>query len=197
VCLLLPSKHKDMPFFMETTDRVLVHHLVFEKIISEKTIEQRLDALGAELSVRFSELNPLFIPVLNGAFIFAADLERRFTGHCETAFVKLSSYEGDRSSGQVQTVIGLQQDLKNRHLIVVEDIVDTGRTLHHFLETLHAQSPASISVAAFLRKPEAEEFHVPVEYLGFDIPNRFVVGYGLDYNGHGRNLPGVYGLVED
>ncbi|MDX2134935.1 MAG: hypoxanthine phosphoribosyltransferase [Saprospiraceae bacterium] len=186
-----------MTFFMETTDRLLVHGRTFEKILSEESIQTRVDLLGEQISARFADDNPLFMPVLNGAFIFAADLIRRFRGHCQTDFVRLSSYQGDQSGGQVRTVLGIDHDLRGRHLIVVEDIVDTGRTIAHFLETLRTQEPASISVAAFLRKPEAMIVPVPVDYLGFDIPNRFVVGYGLDFDGHGRNLPAVYGMVND
>jgi hypoxanthine phosphoribosyltransferase len=180
----------------QSHNRVELKDKVFEIIISEDTISQRLDQIGDALSARFSELNPLFIPVLNGAFIFSADLVRRFRGHCETTFVKLESYKGLASTGSVITVMGLQQSVTGRHVILVEDIIDTGRTLHFFMDIVRQQNPESLSVATFLRKPEAEIFPVPVNFLGFDIPNRFVVGYGLDYDGLGRNLPGVYGLLD-
>lgn len=180
----------------QPTARVQLKGQVFEIIINEGTISSRLDQIGEALSARFSALNPLFICVLNGAFIFSADLVRRFRGHCETTFVKLESYKGLSSTGEVITVMGLQQSVTGRHVILVEDIIDTGRTLHFFMDIVRQQKPESLSVASFLRKPEAEIFHVPVDFLGFDIPNRFVVGYGLDYDGLGRNLPGVYGLLD-
>lgn len=180
----------------QSTQRVQLKDKVFEVMISEDTINERLNQLGDALSARFSALNPLFIPVLNGAFIFSADLIRRFRGHCETTFVKLESYKGLASTGAVITVMGLQQSVSGRHVILVEDIIDTGRTLHFFMDIVRQQQPESLSVATFLRKPEAEIFPVPVDFLGFDIPNRFVVGYGLDYDGLGRNLPGVYGLLD-
>jgi hypoxanthine phosphoribosyltransferase len=157
---------------------------------------------GARTSARKSAyrksrgLNPLFISILSGAFVFASDLIRAFDGDCEIGFVKLSSYKGTRSSGDVQTVMGLEKDLQGRHIVVVEDIVDTGRTLHFFHHHLQEQGPASITTVAFLRKPLAIEFPVPVEHIGFDIEDKFVVGYGLDYDGLGRNLPGVYQLIE-
>ncbi|MEO6759983.1 MAG: hypoxanthine phosphoribosyltransferase, partial [Saprospiraceae bacterium] len=151
-------------------------------------------ALGAAISQTHGDKNPLFISILSGAFVFAADLIRAFDGACEVGFVKLSSYSGTRSTGDVQTVMGLEKDLRGRHIVVVEDIVDTGRTLHFFLDHLRQQSPASICTVAFLRKPDAAQFPVPVEHVGFEIEDRFVVGYGLDYEGQGRNLPGVFVL---
>jgi hypoxanthine phosphoribosyltransferase len=124
--------------------------------------------------------------------MFASDLIRAFDSHCEIGFVKLKSYEGTRSSGDVQTVMGLDKTLKGRHLVVVEDIVDTGRTLHFFLNYLREQEPASITTVTFLRKPEAAQFPVQVDFVGYDIDDRFVVGYGLDYDGLGRNIAGVW-----
>jgi hypoxanthine phosphoribosyltransferase len=161
-------------------------------LITEEAIQDRVRALGQELTDRYRGKNPLFISILSGAFVFASDLIRAFDSHCEIGFVKLASYSGTRSSGDVQTVMGLDKDLKDRHLVVVEDIVDTGRTLHFFLEHLRAQSPASVSVVTFLRKPDAALFPVPVDQVGFDIEDKFVVGYGLDYDGLGRNLSGIW-----
>lgn len=177
-----------------SSDRIRLHELEFVPFISAAEVQARVVALGEALDAQFAGKNPLFIGVLSGAFIFTADLVRGFRDSCEIAFVKLSSYAGVRSSGQVQSVIGLDKDLRGRHLIVVEDIVDTGRTLHFFLETLYGQQPASLTVVALLRKPAAAEFPVPLDLVGFDIENRFVVGYGLDYEGLGRNLPGIYVL---
>ena len=177
-------------------NQVHIRDLSFQLLFSETMVQERVRALGAALTETHAGLNPLFISILSGAFVFASDLIRVFDGDCEVGFVKLSSYKGTRSSGDVQTVMGLEKDLQGRHLVVVEDIVDTGRTLHFFLNHLQEQEPASITTVAFLRKPHAVEFPVPVEHIGFDIEDKFVVGYGLDYDGLGRNLPGVYQLIE-
>lgn len=179
---------------MQTTDRIQIHDLSFVPLLSEDEVQARVQVLGSSLTERYREKKPLFISILSGAFVFASDLIRAFDSHCEVGFVKLASYSGTRSSGDVQTVMGLDKDLRDRHLVVVEDIVDTGRTLHFFLEHLRAQQPASICTVAFLRKPEAVQFPVTVDLVGFDIEDKFVVGYGLDYEGLGRNLAGVWQL---
>ena len=176
------------------SEPIQIRDLFFVPHIPATEVQARVCALGAVLSQQYAGKNPLFISILSGAFVFAADLIRTFEGSCEVGFVKLASYTGTRSTGDVQTVMGLEKDLRDRHLIVVEDIVDTGRTLHFFLDHLRQQQPASICTVAFLRKPDAAEFPVPVDYVGFDIADRFVVGYGLDYDGWGRNLPGVFVL---
>ncbi|MFN0036251.1 MAG: hypoxanthine phosphoribosyltransferase [Saprospiraceae bacterium] len=179
---------------MQTSDSIQVRDLSFVPLLSEAEVQARVRALGKILTERYGGQTPLFISVLSGAFVFAADLMRAFDGHCEVGFVKLASYAGTRSSGDVQTVMGLDKDLRDRHLVVVEDIVDTGRTLHFFLEHLRAQQPASICTVAFLRKPDAAQFPVPMDLVGFDIEDKFVVGYGLDYDGLGRNLAGIWQL---
>lgn len=179
---------------MQTNDLIRIHDLQFAPLISEEAVQERVAALGQELTQRLYGKKPLFISILSGAFVFAADLIRAFDSHCEIGFVKLASYTGTRSSGDVQTVMGLDKDLKGRHLVVVEDIVDTGRTLHFFLEHLRAQQPASICTVAFLRKPDALQFPVQVDLTGFDIEDKFVVGYGLDYDNLGRNLSGIWQL---
>lgn len=181
-----------METYTSTRDHVQLHDLLFVTLLREEQVQERVQEIGAELSQAYRGKKPLFISILSGAFVFAADLIRAFGGDCEIGFVKLASYSGTRSSGDVQTVMGLEKDLRGRHLIVVEDIVDTGRTLHFFLNHLRAQEPASICTVTFLRKPEAAEFPVHVDHVGFDIDDRFVVGYGLDYDGLGRNLRGIY-----
>jgi len=181
---------------MPTLDHIQIHDLSFVPLISEEAIQDRVCVLGQELTDRYRGKNPLFISILSGAFVFASDLIRAFDSHCEIGFVKLASYTGTRSSGDVQTVMGLDKDLRDRHLVVVEDIVDTGRTLHFFLEHLRAQQPASICTVTCLRKPEAAQFPVPVEFVGFDIGDKFVVGYGLDYDGYGRNYDSIYTLIK-
>lgn len=190
----LEDKMTEFYATMQTSDSTQIHDLSFVPLISEDEIQDRVRALGQELTEQYRGKNPLFISILSGAFVFASDLIRAFDSHCEVGFVKLASYTGTRSSGDVQTVMGLDKDLRGRHLVVVEDIVDTGRTLHFFLEHLRAQEPASICTITVLRKPEAAVFPVPVDYVGFDIEDKFVVGYGLDYDGLGRNLAGIWQL---
>jgi hypoxanthine phosphoribosyltransferase len=175
---------------------VRLHDIAFIPLITPEEVQQRVQELGAELNKRYADSNPLFIGILNGAFVFAADLVRTFEGDCEISFVKLASYSGTRSAGDVRQLLGLDKSVEGRHVVIVEDILDTGRTLHFLANDLLAQNPASISIAAFLRKPSAAQFPVKADFIGFDIEDRFVVGYGLDYDGLGRNLPGVYVLEE-
>ncbi|MBX2893579.1 MAG: hypoxanthine phosphoribosyltransferase [Saprospiraceae bacterium] len=181
---------------MQSSQTVAIHDLTFVPLLSEQQIQTRVGELGAALLARYEGQTPLFISILSGAFVFASDLIRAYDDDCEVGFVKLASYQGTQSSGSIQTVMGLEKQLTGRHVVVVEDIVDTGRTLHFFLDLLRQQNPASICTVAFLRKPEAVEYPVAVDLVGFDIENQFVVGYGLDYEGLGRNLPGLYQLME-
>jgi hypoxanthine phosphoribosyltransferase len=183
-----------MPASLATAPSIQLHDLHFVPLIAEQALQERVQALGVELRESLGDKNPLFISILSGAFVFAADLMRAFESNCEVGFVKLSSYSGTRSTGDVQTVMGLDKDLSGRHLVVVEDIVDTGRTLHFFLDHLWAQNPASVTTVAFLRKPEAVAFPLKMDLIGFDIDDKFVVGYGLDYDGLGRNLRSIYVL---
>ena len=183
-----------MPASPNPENQIQVHDLFFVPLITEQAVQARVKALGQELTSALGGQNPLFISILSGAFVFAADLIRTFDSSCEVGFVKLASYTGTRSTGDVQTVMGLDKELSGRHLVVVEDIVDTGRTLHFFLEHLWAKNPASITTVAFLRKPEAAAFPVKVDMVGFDIADKFVLGYGLDYDGLGRNLKGIFVL---
>jgi len=132
---------------------------------------------------------------LNGSFMFASDLFKALTIEAEICFIKLASYKGTRSTGNVITSIGLDQSIKGRHVIIVEDIVDTGKTLSEFLPQLHDQQPDSLKIAALLHKPEALVHPLTIDYLGFTVPNKFLVGYGLDYDGLGRNLKEIYQLV--
>lgn len=177
------------------SDHVAAHDLTFEPFISEAEIAMAVKRIGDAIRQGFQHKRPLFLCVLNGAFVFAADLVRAAAIESEIAFVRLSSYEGTASTGKISTVLGLDLDVRDRHIIVVEDIVDSGRTLHHFMAELRSKSPASLSLAVLLFKPEAVQMPVEIDYLGFEIPNKFVVGYGLDYNGLCRNLPSIYQLA--
>jgi hypoxanthine phosphoribosyltransferase len=177
--------------------QVKLHDLTFKPYLDAGQIRTRVAAMAAAIGRTHAEKCPLFLGVLNGAFVFAADLVRACDFPCEISFIKLASYQHTVSSGDVKTIIGLQDDVKDRHLIIVEDIIDSGRTMHQFIPDLQKLGPASVSVATLLSKPDAHEFPVNIDFVGFEIPPDFVVGYGMDYNGLGRNLPGLYQLVED
>ncbi|HSU27397.1 MAG TPA: hypoxanthine phosphoribosyltransferase [Chitinophagaceae bacterium] len=174
---------------------IRVHNKDFEPYLSEDTIQQRVKALGAAINKDYNGKRPLFIAILNGSFMFAADLFKHLTIEAELCFIKLASYKGMKSSGKVVTSIGLEEDLFGKDVIIVEDIVDTGKTLHKFLPKLMHQQPRSLKIVALLHKSEATEYPLTLDYVGFDIPNKFVVGYGLDYDGLGRNLKEIYQVV--
>jgi hypoxanthine phosphoribosyltransferase len=157
-----------------------------------KDIEALAESINNDLA---SENNPLFISVLNGSFIFTADLIRLLTIPCEVSFVKLSSYDGTSTTGEVNELIGLTENIKGRTVVILEDIVDTGITLGKLVETLNSFSPKSVKVATLLFKPESYKGKIKIDYIGKSIPNDFIVGYGLDYNGLGRNLADIYTLV--
>jgi hypoxanthine phosphoribosyltransferase len=175
---------------------VRVHDKLFEPYLGTDSIQEKVNTLAGQLNRDYAGKKPLFIPILNGSFIFAADLFKALTIDAEISFIKLASYKGTKSSGQVITAIGLETDLFGRHVVIVEDIVDTGKTLTNFLPQLRHQQPASLKIVSLLHKPDATIYPLVVDYVGFSIPNRFVVGYGLDYNGLGRNLPEIYQLAE-
>lgn len=175
---------------------IRVHDKEFEPYLTADEISIRIKTLAGQLDKDYAGKRPLFIAILNGSFIFAADLFKELTMEAEICFIKLASYKGTKSSGQVITAIGLDTDLFGREVVIVEDIVDTGKTLSEFLPQLKHQQPASMKIVALLHKPEATVFPIPIDYLGFSIPNKFVVGYGLDYDGLGRNIREIYKLVE-
>lgn len=175
---------------------IQVHDKIFRPYISEEKLKEKVSELAEKISLDYQDKKPMFIAILNGAFIFAADLFKALHIDAEISFIKLASYKGMKSSGQIITAIGLDVEIFNRHVVIVEDIVDTGKTLHEFLPQLWHQQPASIKIAALLHKPEATVFPIEVDYVGFNIPDKFVIGYGLDYNGLGRNTPEIYQLFE-
>jgi hypoxanthine phosphoribosyltransferase len=177
-------------------DTVRIHDKTFKSFLSEEEIRIKVKLLAAALNRDYAEKKPIFIAILNGAFMFAADLFKCLTIDAEISFIKLASYKGMKSSGQVITAIGLDIELFNRHVVILEDIVDTGKTLHEFLPQLWHQQPASLKIVALLHKEDAKVFPVAVDYTGFEIPDKFVVGYGLDYNGLGRNTAAIYQLFE-
>ena len=179
------------------SELIKLHDLTFEPYMDAETIQKKVVELGVQLSQDFAGKRPLFLAILNGAFIFAADLVRACELEHEISFIKLSSYEGVASSGKVVTQLGLQENVKDRDLILVEDIVDTGKTMHTFLHTLREQEPASVKLVSLLSKPDSQQYEVAIDYAGFKIPDLFVVGYGLDYDGLARNLNDIYLLKQD
>ena len=174
---------------------ISVHDKTFEPYIPAADIAVKVRDIAARINSEYKDKQPLFIAILNGAFMFASDLFKLINIETEICFIKLASYKGAKSSGHVLTAIGLDTDLYKRHVIIVEDIVDTGKTLSQFLPQLRNQQPASIKIAALLHKPSAMVYPLNVDYLGFTIPNDFVVGYGLDYDGLGRNIPEIYKVI--
>jgi hypoxanthine phosphoribosyltransferase len=173
-----------------------IHDKIFKPYISEEAIQEKIGKLAATLNHDYRDKNPVFIAILNGAFIFAADLFKSLKIDTEISFIKLASYKGMKSSGQVITAIGLDIEIFDRHVVILEDIVDTGKTLNEFLPQLWHQQPASLKIVALLHKPDATVYPLKVDYTGFEIPDKFVVGYGLDYNGRGRNTASIYQLFE-
>ncbi len=168
----------------------------FVPYLSAVQIKEQITRLGAEINKDYEGKRPLFIAILNGAFMFASDLFKELTIDAEICFIKLASYKGTKSTGNVITSIGLDESLKGRHVIVLEDIVDTGKTLHEFLPQLFDQQPASLKITSLLHKPDALQHDIKIDYLGFNVPNKFLLGYGLDYDGLARNLAEIYQLDE-
>jgi len=169
----------------------------FKTSISESEIKERVKAVAARISQDMEGKNPLLLGVLNGSFIFAADLMREITIPCEISFVKLASYQGITSTGKVHEVLGINEDLTNRHVIIVEDIVDTGRTMKQMIESLGTRNPTSVDICTLFVKPDKLQENLDIKYAAFSIPNDFIVGYGLDYDQQGRNLKEIYTLVEE
>ncbi|MDF7821675.1 hypoxanthine phosphoribosyltransferase [Runella sp. MFBS21] len=168
----------------------------FVLFIDKHQIETRIAQLSREISEDYRHKNPLFIVVLNGAFMFASDLMKNVSIPCEITFVRVSSYSKTTSTGELTEVLGLKEPIQNRHVIIVEDIVDTGLTMNKLLFQLSIHKPDSIQVATLLFKPAALKTPLSVKYVGFEIENRFVVGYGLDYDGYGRNTDSIYVLAD-
>jgi len=171
---------------------VKIHDKIFVPFLSEAQIQQRISEMAVEINEEYAGKQPLIIGILNGSFVFAADLFRKLTIEAEISFIKLASYKGTSSTGNVITAIGMEENLNDRHIIIVEDIIDTGKTLSAFLPEIHLRQPASLRIATFLTKPSALKYDVKADFTAFEIENKFVVGYGLDYDGLGRNLPELY-----
>ena len=184
---------------MDNTEskRVKVLDKTFRHYISRDEIAAAVDRIAGEIERDLKVRNPVFICMLNGAFIFAADLIRRMEGAQELRFVKLSSYSGTQSTGKVKTALPLEADITGRDVIIVEDIIETGGTMHHFIGELREKHPASISIATLVTKPERLQYPLEIKYTGFRMKaSDFIVGYGMDYEQYGRNLPDIY-IIEE
>jgi len=168
----------------------------FAVSIPEKEILKQVARVASEINRDFAGQEPVFLAVLNGSFMFAADLIREVTLPCEIHFVKLASYQGVKSTGEIREVIGLNVDITNRPVIIVEDIVESGLTMAHMLETLQQQQPKSIDICTLLLKPEKLKIELDIKYRALEIPNDFIVGYGLDYDQFGRNTRDIYTIVD-
>lgn len=176
---------------------ITVKDLRFSISIPAEEIKKRIAELAAQISSDLKGRNPLFLAVLNGSFMFAADLMRGITTPCEISFVRLSSYTGTESTGTVHELIGLNEDLTGRTVVIIEDIVDSGLTMRELLSMLKTKNPADVRIASLLVKPGNLKVKLDIPYCCFHIPNDFIVGYGLDYDGYGRNLPDIYTLVKE
>ena len=180
---------------MQRNKTIKVKDKTFSVSISERALKRQIKRIAEKINRDYEGQEPVFLAVLNGSFIFAADLLREIDLPCEISFVKLASYEGTSSTGSIREVIGLNIDITDRPVIIIEDIVDTGLTMAHMLETLKKQNPASIDICTLLLKPDKLKVKLDIRYVCMQIPDDFVVGYGLDYDGFGRNTKDIYTIV--
>ena len=169
-----------------------IKELEFKKFISEADVQKKVKALAKQINADYKDKTPVFLPILNGSFMFASDLVKEVSIPCRVSFVKVSSYQGTQTTGQLKTLIGLEESSFNQDLIIIEDIVDTGLTLQKIVEELRSLGTKSVEVVSLLRKKQAREKNMETKYVGFEIEEEFVVGYGLDYDGLGRNLKDIY-----
>ncbi|MDZ4758688.1 MAG: hypoxanthine phosphoribosyltransferase [Bacteroidota bacterium] len=173
-------------------EQVHIEGRTFELFIRYESIKDRVMEIAKEISYKFEHLDPVFLPILNGSFMFTADLLKNVNIKSSVQFIKVASYQGDSSSGQVKSLLGLSDNLAGKHIIILEDIIDTGLTMKYLLEELNKQNPASIFVVTLLYKKESLQYPIIPDIACFDITQEFVVGYGLDYDGYGRNLRHIY-----
>ena len=171
---------------------ILVKDKKFSLFISESEILEGIKKVAEGIKKDFEDKNPVLLCVLNGAFMFASDLIKLLDFPCEICFIRLKSYEGTKTGGDVKEIFGLVDEIENRHVIILEDIIDTGHTMSGLIKKLSMKNPASLKIATLLFKPEALQLVINPDYIAIEIPNDFIVGYGLDYNGHGRNLRNIY-----
>lgn len=174
---------------------VQLHDKKFSEFIPFSKIDKAIEACAQKINAEYAGKNPLFVAVLNGSFMFASDLLKKITVACEISFVKLASYHGISSSGSVTELIGFTENVEGRHVIILEDIVDTGLTLEKVMAIFSHKNCSSVKIATLLLKPEAFKKNYKVDYVCIEIPNEFIVGYGLDYDGQGRNLKDIYKVI--
>lgn len=180
------------------SESILIHDLTFVPFLSKEVLQERIAEIGKELTISHKDKKPVFLIMLKGAFIFGADIIRHFDGYCEVSFVRTKSYAGIKTTNEVQLILGPEpSEVTDRDIIIVEDIVDSGYTMHRFIPSLEAQNPKSITLVTLLFKPDMLEKEVKIDHIGFNIPPKFVVGYGLDYDGLGRGLPDIYQLDKE
>ncbi len=185
-----------MSYQTQTPHRIKVNDKYFVKYIDSENVRKIVGNIAASIYKDFADEKPLFLCVLNGSFMFSADLMKVYKGICEISFIRLSSYKGIQTTGEVKTLIGLTDDIKGRTVIILEDIIDSGITVKHLLKDLKKYKPAHLKVATLLFKPEAVRTNIKPDYIGLEIPRNFIVGYGLDYDGLGRNLADIYKIEE-
>jgi hypoxanthine phosphoribosyltransferase len=173
-----------------------VHDKELETYISYQSILERTKEIASRINEDYAGSNPLFIGVLNGVFMFAADLMKGINLTSEISFIKLSSYQDTATTGSIRELIGLRENIKDLDIIIIEDIIDTGETISYVVKVLESLGPRSVEIATLLLKPEVFNKKIPLKYVGFKIPHKFVIGYGLDYNGLGRNLKDIYQIKE-
>jgi len=178
-------------------EKVKVRDKEFSLFLTAEDIDKAVEQVAEMINIDMKGRDPLFLCVLNGAFIFASDLLKKVEVDCEISFVKLSSYVGTKTTNSVRELIGLDQVLIDRAVVVIEDIIDTGITMEYTLDKLRSLGASDVRIASLLFKPEAFKKDYPIDYVGIVIPNEFIVGYGLDYDGHGRNLPDIYKIIEE
>lgn len=176
---------------------VKLNDRTFRLFKSESEILAGIRNVANRLNDDYLGKRPLLIPILNGSFMFAADLMKELKLDCEISFIKAASYHGTESTGNIQALIGLNENIEGRHVIIIEDIVDSGLTLEKLLPALRSKKPASLKIASLLSKPNALKADIHIDYVGMEISNEFIVGYGLDYDGLGRNLRDIYQVVAE
>jgi hypoxanthine phosphoribosyltransferase len=176
--------------------RISLHNKEFDIFIGHQVIIESVDKVAAAINRDYAGKCPIFLSILNGSFMFTSDLLQRIEVKCMVSFLKLASYQGLASSGKTKQLIGLNEAIEGKDIVIIEDIVDSGHTMLKILEQVKALNPASVRIATFLFKPEACKVEVPLDYVGIEVPNAFIVGYGLDYDGLGRNYPDIYSVVK-
>jgi hypoxanthine phosphoribosyltransferase len=182
---------------MNGMNHIQLKDRTFEIFLTEDTILKEIDRVAKQLNEELKDKNPVFVCILNGAFMFAAELIGRFRSDCDVTFIRLQSYAGIERGDTLKELQGLAEDIENRHVVIVEDIIDTGHTMHYMINKLKEHHPASVRIATLLFKPNALQMPIRPDYVVQSIPNDFIVGFGLDYNGHGRNLRNIYKVVAE